>query len=329
MTALDNAYNIFYLGMICTLVLHPNWLGIEEVTLVHMGVLEVVASLSYNALVCGYTNYKGWLDPYKEGLFKHFSLTNVRIVKSILTISFPLTCGGIVSTCQWEVLTLFAASMGTPEVAAWSIMGSIWSLFEYVPTGFLTAAELRVSRHLGRGNPGMAKIAAYKTMFYALTLTLLITVPWIIFREFIISYYTSVGVIQAMLNDMVLALGVANFTMVFGVAAYTILCAQSRTKLASFTYAGLSFATTLPLSTYYVFYKGYDLYSVLYSLIVGYSISSLLLMVFLLTTNWKRCSQRIINKSFKAAKAVHDGIEAATHATRPVDDIAIMNTFSV
>ena len=135
-----------------------------------------------------------------------------------------------------------------------------------------------------------------------MTLTVLVTIPWVVFRDAVIGYYTDVEVIKAILDEMVLGLGVANFTMVLGVASYTILCAQNRTKLASGIYACLSFAATLPLSTFFVFYKGYDLYSVLFSLIVGYSLSSLLLMVFLLTTNWRRCSQRIINKANKAAK---------------------------
>jgi Na+-driven multidrug efflux pump len=77
----------------------------------------------------GLVMYKGWLVRYQKGLLHNLSLRNTKLVKSILQMSFPLTLGVIVSTFQWEILTVFAAHMGSPEEAAWTLLGSIWNVF--------------------------------------------------------------------------------------------------------------------------------------------------------------------------------------------------------
>ena len=117
-----------------------------------------------------------------------------------------------------------------------------------------------------------------------------------------ISAYTSEQVIRDILSDLVLLVGIANVVMVVGVMAYTILCAMSRTNLATGTYTFLSFAATIPMSTYFVVIRGYDLQSIVFSLIVGYSLSSLALMVFLLTTNLTKCSEAVVSGADKAER---------------------------
>jgi len=157
--------------------------------------------------------------------------------------------------------------------------------------------ELRVSRHLGDGNPALAKVAAYKSLLYSVITTVIVTALFCGFRNVVVAAYTDVQVIRDILSELILLVGIANIVMVIGVMAYTILCAQNRTNLATGTYAFLSFAATLPLSTYFVFVKNYDLQSIVFSVIVGYSLSSLILMVFLLTTNWTMCSEAVMSKA--------------------------------
>ncbi|KAG7348741.1 MATE efflux family protein [Nitzschia inconspicua] len=297
MTILDNVYNGMYLSMLCLLVFGHDSIGIETPNLRHLGILTLLAAILYNIMIIGFVTCKGWLAPYRKGLLQSFSFHNPKLVRSLLQMSVPLTFGGIVATFQWELLTVVAAHIGSPAVAAWTLLGSIWNVFEYLPNGFTTAAELRVCRHLGQGNPGMAKVSAYKCLIYSISSTAVISIIFVSARNVIVGWYSDVEIIQAMLSDLILLVGIANVVMVVGVVAYSILCAQNRANIATGTYVVLSFATTLPLSLYLVYYKKYDLQSMVFALIVGYCLSSLVLLVFLFTSNWRRYSEAAIRQN--------------------------------
>ncbi|EJK65452.1 hypothetical protein THAOC_13678, partial [Thalassiosira oceanica] len=117
------------------------------------------------------------------------------------------------------------------------------------------------------------------------------------FRVGVVAAYTDVEQISDMLMDLILLVGIANIVMVVGSTAYTILCSQNRANLATVMYTTLSFTATMPLSTYFVYTKGYDLQSVVFSLIVGYSLSSVVLVVIVLTTNWTKCSEAVVRSA--------------------------------
>jgi len=295
MTILDNVYYVVYIAMLVALVYGID--ADQQPTLWQLGILDVVASVLYLAMIYVLVECKGWLNPYKKGLLRSFSVKNLELVRGILAMSVPLTIGGIVSTCTWEILTVFATHMGAVEVAAWTVLGSIWGVFEYLPTGFATAAEILVSRYLANAQPAHAKVAAYKSLLFSLVAAAATAGLFLHFRVGVVAAYTDVEQISDMLMDLILLVGIANIVMVVGSTAYTILCSQNRANLATGAYATLSFAATLPLSTYFVYVEGYDLQSIVFSLIVGYSLSSVVLVVIVLTTNWTKCSEAVVRSA--------------------------------
>ncbi|EJK68482.1 hypothetical protein THAOC_10329, partial [Thalassiosira oceanica] len=295
MTILDNVYYVVYIAMLVALVYGID--ANQQPTLWQLGILDVVASVLYLLMIYVLVECKGWLNPYKKGLLRSFSIKNLELVRGILVMSVPLTIGGIVSTCMWEILTVFATHMGAAEVAAWTILGSIWGVFEYLPTGFATAAELLVSRYLANAQPAHAKVAAYKSLLFSLVAAAATAGLFLHFRVGVVAAYTDVEQISDMLMDLILLVGIANIVMVVGSTAYTILCSQNRANLATVMYTTLSFTATMPLSSYFVYTKGYDLQSVVFSLIVGYSLSSVVLVVIVLTTNWTKCSEAVVRSA--------------------------------
>jgi hypothetical protein len=100
-----------------------------------------------------------------------------------------------------------------------------------------------------------------------------------------------------MLSDVIILVGFVNNVMDVGVVAYSNLCAQGRNIIATGTYVVLSFVITLPICIYFVYVQGYDLQSLVFALIVGYCLSSLVLIVFLLTSNWSSYIFRHSKKS--------------------------------
>ena len=309
MAILDNMYYIVNVALICLVILgSPEVTGITYVSLYHIGLVEVAGSLFYNMSIyvtvsrcfgccCCFTDSNTWISPFAKGLFRNYSLRNSKLVSTMLSMSVSLTVGNLLSQSEWQILTILAAYMGAPEVATWTIMGSIWEIFEYLPTAVNTACEIRVSRHLGKGNPGMAKIAAYKSMFYSTILVSFATAVFVYYRKQIIGLYTEIEFIQETLDSLVMQLGIANILMVIGISAFTILCTQSRIHLATMCYVICSLALTIPLAIYFVYIVGYGLQSILFSMIVGYSVSAMLLLLFVFTANWRHYSDAIIEEN--------------------------------
>jgi MATE family multidrug resistance protein len=316
MTVLDNIFNVVYLSAI-VVGIH----GVQVPNLIIVGIIDIATGVFYLVMVYAYCRHKDWLSPFEGGLFRNLAMKNWRLVKGVLIMSIPLTFGAIMEQCEFELLTLFAAYMGETEVAAWTITGAIWNIFENIPVGYTTAAEVRIGRHLGRGNPSMAKIAAYKCLFSSVTLSVIMTTLFILFKESIVDNFTNNETIKEMVGELAVLLGIANVVMVIGVDAYTILCAQNRVRLASSIYVFISWLTIIPMSIYFVFQKGYGLESILFSLIVGYSVTSMMLLVLVFSTNWTSCSNAVIRRANKTADVKDDDhSEAKTTSTINPDE---------
>jgi Na+-driven multidrug efflux pump len=148
---------------------------------------------------------------------------------------------------------------------------AIWSVFEYAPSGFGTAAEIRIAFHLGNGNPVMAKVAAYKNLFYATIWATLVTVVFFFSADKIINYFTADATLIVMLQELVTLISAGNVLMAVGSVAYSILTAQSRVKLATKITFFCSWCINIPLASYWVFRRNYGLDSIVAALLIGYA----------------------------------------------------------
>ena len=180
---------------------------------------------------------------------------------------------------------------------SWSVFGSIWAVFECLPGGISSAAIVRISFHLGNANPRMAKIVAYKSLLYVAILALGVTLIFLSHSEAIILLFTHNRRLSAMLEDSVSLLAMGNVLMCVGSCAWSIVNAQSRTRLATLIYVLIVWGVTTPLSPVYIFALGYGIDSLASTIVVGYATLALVLLVVVFTTNWTKESMRIIIKS--------------------------------
>ena len=83
----------------------------------------------------GFIWYKGWLDPYWEGLFHTNGLRDWRAVTTVVNTAVPLSCAWVLTYGEWEIMTLFCRHMSDTgaEVAAWGLfrlsgghLGDLW-----------------------------------------------------------------------------------------------------------------------------------------------------------------------------------------------------------
>jgi len=162
--------------------------------------------------------------------------------------------------------------MGPAEVAAWSLAGCIWEVFEYLPSGFEDAAEVRIGIHLGNGNPRKAKLAAYKSLLYSMLLMTAWTIAFIVFQNQTINFFTSNETLIDMLKKLVPLICIGNFVECTGEGADYVISAQSRPHLATWIEVVLEITIMFPLTFYFVFIRNYGLEAVLGSLIIGSSV---------------------------------------------------------
>ena len=134
--------------------------------------IEVATSICYGIFTFYYANYKGWLKPFMKGLSDFTVLKKWDVVNNMIGMTLPLAWSNFLSDGEWTILSFFAGYMGSDssDLAAWTILGSIWGIFEYAPEGCNTAVVMRVGYHLGRGDPRNAKITAYKCLYYSMVL---------------------------------------------------------------------------------------------------------------------------------------------------------------
>mmetsp|Transcript_14351 Transcript_14351/g.18761 ORF Transcript_14351/g.18761 Transcript_14351/m.18761 type:complete len:981 (+) Transcript_14351:59-3001(+) len=289
MTIIDTIFHCIYVAAIAVAVYYFDTSDLNVIAYI-----GIVYGIVYGIFIYYFTKSKGWLDPFYKGLFRNFALKNWKLVRGVMKMAIPSFIGSFLSYGEWEIFTFFAAYMGPGEVAAWSILGAIWGVFEYAPAGFETAAEIRVAFHLGNGNPGMAKVAAYKNLLYATIWATLVTIFFYYSADTIITYFTADETLIVMLQELVTLISAGNVLMAVGSVAYSILTAQSRVKLATKITFVCSWCINIPLACYWVFRRNYGLDSIVAALIIGYATSEIALLYVVFSSNWAKISKKVM-----------------------------------
>lgn len=94
--------------------------------LYHIGMVHLFMGLLFLVVNLGVIYWKGWFKPYMSGLTGSNSLANFKAVWLMFKTAVALSVGFLLTDGEWEMLTLFASFLGPAEVAAWSMIGSLW-----------------------------------------------------------------------------------------------------------------------------------------------------------------------------------------------------------
>ena len=94
--------------------------------LYHIGLIHVCIGFLILVVNLSVIYWKGWFNKYADGLLFSFSLTNYKAVWLMCKTALSLSLGFLLTDGEWELLTLFASFLGPAEVAAWSMIGSLW-----------------------------------------------------------------------------------------------------------------------------------------------------------------------------------------------------------
>jgi len=295
-------YPMFAMGLgiisasVETMAVATVFLLYDDVTLVTVAYIELGMIVIFFLLIVIIPLYMGWIEEYIPGLFWNLSIwKNRAALGNLMNIALPLSIGSVLAYGEWEVLTIFAAHLGPEEVVAWSILGYIWETFEASTEGIGGSAEVRVGYHLGRGNPGMAKLAAYKSLFVGTCLGIFVTAILFLIGTHLPELFTTDLTIQKGIGEVIPYVGLGNVSMTYGMICWSIVGAQGRYRLAT----GFAFLTSwgimIPVAAIMTFLCNYNLKGLVSSVIFGYSALSTCLSLILLQSDWEEASRKIMD----------------------------------
>jgi Na+-driven multidrug efflux pump len=181
----------------------------------------------------------------------------------------------VLSYAEWEILTVFAAVLGPAEVLAWTLLASIWDIFESTTGAIGSAAEMRCAYQLGAGRPALAKLSAYKSIFLAAIGTLVVTALFVSLMSILPAWLSHDATIQAMLFECFPLIAVGNITMDLGMVCWSLVGSQGRYKLATTIATATTVLVTLPIGAALTLWLRIDLQGLVRFIFI-YSFTNLL-----------------------------------------------------
>lgn len=287
-TAMAGVEGFFSVGATAVLVLSRD-ATLQEVGMVHLAVAVIFFLLTVWISVC-----HGRMGKYLKGMVGTCALANKGIVRTVLGTALPLAFGYLLEYGEWEVLTIFTAHLGTAEVAAWGILGSLWEMFETLSKGIADGGEVRCAYHLGNANPGMAQISAYKSILLSVCVSLFFTSILFIVGENLTIIFTSDATLQNLIAELLPLLGVGNIFLTAGCVSWSLVGAQARYRLATLVALVSSWGITMPLAAVFTYAFNIDLQGITSAVVIGYSVTCTVLFYILLRSDWERISKHVV-----------------------------------
>ena len=122
--------------------------------------------------------------------FSEFSPPTVATTREVFKLGFPIGLGIFIELSMFSGAAIILGTLGETIVASHSIAINIASLFFMVPLSIGLAAATRVGNLIGENNPRQAKVASYSTIYMCMLTALLNSIVILIFREYIVGFYT-------------------------------------------------------------------------------------------------------------------------------------------
>lgn len=246
---------------------------------------------------------QGWFESYCEGLTETFGLKDKRAVRTSVVTAIPLAVTWILSIGEWQVMLIFARSIGSDEVAAWNILGYVWDLFETLTEAIAEAAEVRVGFRMGAGKPQLAKKMSEKTIYLGALLAVVTAGILFVLAEYFPAWITPDIVYQRLIFLQIPLIGFGGILMVPGMVIESILCAQGRVRLMTAIEVIVSWFVAIPVAAISVYFFRSGLDGIVAGLVLGYSTGATVLLFFFLRSNWEDLSLMVIQQN--ASKGAH------------------------
>jgi putative MATE family efflux protein len=122
---------------------------------------------------------------------KHFNF-DWPVIKTVINIASPGTLQFIIASCSWIFLAKMVADTGGDTASAGYQTALRVVMFFILPAwGLSNAAATLVGQNLGAKQPERAEESVFKTARYNIVFMATVTVLFLVFAEFLLSFFTS------------------------------------------------------------------------------------------------------------------------------------------
>lgn len=113
---------------------------------------------------------------------------NIKIIKSLLSISWTATFQFLIASASWIVLATIIARFGSAAIAGYTVAIRIIMFFILPAWGMSNAAATLVGQNLGAGKPDRAEQSVWKTARYNAIFMIFVSMVVLFFSEHIIRF---------------------------------------------------------------------------------------------------------------------------------------------
>ncbi|ONH65651.1 Ethionine resistance-conferring protein 1 [Cyberlindnera fabianii] len=187
---------------------------------------------------------------------------------------------------SFEILTVFAAHLGTESLAAQAIVSNIGSLTYQLPFAVGCAISTRVAIYIGSGSIHSSKVAVRISFLVAAIVGTATCLIIIIFRrQFSLLFSSDEDVLAIAIKTMPI-IAVNQLADTVNIIAAGILRSQGRQKVASYFNLACYYIVALPLAYLLAFELGLGLSGLWLGLGAGISLLALSESVMVVRSNW-------------------------------------------
>lgn len=212
--------------------------------------------------------------------------------------------------------------MGAAEVAAWGMIGYVWSAFETITgkmallhfarqiqpcthsltmmsfsDGLGNAAEVRVGFRMGAGQVGIAKMVGEKSIYFGVIVAVFETGLVFIMAKYLPGWLTPDPTLQKLLFDLLPLIGFGQILMVAGMEAWAVIGAQGRVRMATMIEFVISWFIGVPLSAIFVFALNLNLESMVAALTIAYTVGANVYLYVLFKSDWEGLSAIVVARN--------------------------------
>jgi len=280
-----------------------------EPSLLALGFFHFIEGLIMSAVYCHIVwVQKGWLDPYIDGLTSVTAIQNVEARTSLIKRSIPLLLDAAVASIEWFILSLFAAYQGAAEAVVWILLAYIWAIIEVIPESYAEAVSSRVAYNLSAGNVDIAGYLSAQSLLYGTGIAVVLSIPLLIFRNFIVWCISVDEVLEEMLLALLPYIALCQPFITLGMVATSLNEALCLYQHAVKIMLATTCLVTLPAAAAMTFVLGFNIEGLAAAICMGYVTAGLWNFNMFKNADWDRA----VRKNQEVTKYTSNGASVSS-----------------
>jgi len=300
----------------------------HHLTITIIGLVELCVYITFTILHVTYAKRQGWLHHFWSGMTCRWSYnSDIITTKSLLNNALIISVGRSLEKFKVEILSIFVASGGSRQFAAWIILDTLWDFLEAIPIGISKACQIRVAHHSGQKAHAKAQHATYCSLKLGLVLSFLASILVLIFSPSLPSWFTSDQQTRQLILAALPLILYGNIAETFAsVFSYTVE-AKKYFKLMTAVELVVSGCLTIPLSAIMVYVWHMGLAGVATTIVIGFFTSGTIFASFLMVSSSHQQLSDLAVEHYYPTKSESDFVISTTTRVG-VDELELAERFA-